>query len=628
MGACGENKKKRNTEKKEISSNLKTISNLQTFATIPLQKTDIDKYSNVFSIIKDNNYAGKGFLCSIPYPDANNLLSVLITCNHVLNIDDIKSKKEIKLMLNDFNSKILKLDESRKIYISDESKYDLTMIEIKMKDGLNTKDIFEIDSEIIKEGELSDIYTNLSIQIINNSNEKDSFSNKGIIKGIDDDDIKIEHSCKIEEGESGVPILNFENSKVIGIHIGKNNANNGNLGIILLRPIEEFYKSHKYKNDISLNKNENNKIQNSKENDNNENLSEDKIDSLEKISEELNIEKNEINLVLNINNEDINKEIPFLGGFNELNDSNTKLFINDEEKSFKKYLIPKKEGLYNIKIMIYVLMNDCSYLFSECNKLKSIDLTYFNTENVTNMSYMFYGCSELTNLDLSSLNTKNVTNMSFMLKGCSNLCDINLKNFDTKKVNYMIGMFSDCSKLKNIDLSSFDTSNVTYMNYFFCRCFDLINLDLTSLNTQRVINMSSMFSGCTKLSIINLSSFNTKNVIYMNSMFSDCSNLENIDLSFLNTENVMNMSYMFSGCSKLSNIDLSQFNTNKITNMSFMFFDCLSLINIDLSTLDPKKVSNIRNMFSGCDNLKTIKINKNSFDKKKSKLKSNVTLIY
>ena len=255
MGVCGENKEKKNTEKRNISSNIKTITNLETIATIPLQKTDNDKYNNVFSIIKDNNYAGKGFLCSIPYPDANNLLSVLITCNHVLNIDDIKNKKEIKLILNDFNSKILKLDESRKIYTSDQSKYDLTMIEIKMKDGLNTKDIFEIDSEIIKEGELSDIYTNLSLQIIYNSNEKDSFSNKGIIKSIDDEDIKIEHSCKVEEGESGVPILNFENSKVIGIHIGKNNSNNGNLGIILIKPIEEFYKFHKYKNGTSLNKN-------------------------------------------------------------------------------------------------------------------------------------------------------------------------------------------------------------------------------------------------------------------------------------------------------------------------------------------------------------------------------------
>ena len=623
MGACGESRDKRKAETTKDIKSIPTkinINEIKTIKTIPYPIIN-EKYNNIFSIIKENNYVGKGFLCAIPYPDQSNLLNVLITCSHILNLDDIKDNKEITLTSNDFNCKKFKLDETRKIYTSDE--YDITMIEIKMRDGFNTKNIFEIDSEIIKEGELSDLYKNLSIQIVYNSNENDSNNNKGIIKSIDDDDIRIEHSCKIIEGESGVPILNTKNTKVIGIHIGKNSSNLGNFGIILLKPIEDFYKLNKEKNEKILNKN-------IKENDNNNNhLNENgiEINNLDVKYEEPNSEKNEINLIIDINKEDINKEIYFLGSLNELSNSNTKLIINNEEKSFIKYFIPKEEGTYNIKIMIYVLMNDCSHMFSNCDKLASIDLSYFNTENVVNMSYMFLGCSNLTNLNLSSLNTKNVTNMSFMFKGCSNLNYINLESFDTKNVNYMIGMFSDCTKLNNLDISSFDTSNVTYMNYFFCRCPNLIDIDLTHLNTGNAINMSSMFSGCTNLSNINLSSFNTKNVIYMNGMFSDCQNLMNINLSSFNTENTMNMSYMFSGCSNLSSIDLSFFNTNKINNMSFMFCGCLNIKTIDLSNLDTKKVSNIKNMFSGCESLEFVKIFKNPFDKKKSKLKSNVAII-
>ena len=53
-------------------------------------------------------------------------------------------------------------------------------------------------------------------------------------------------------------------------------------------------------------------------------------------------------------------------------------------------------------------------MFYKCNKLLSIDLSNFNTNNVTNMSDMFRNCSSLTSLNLSNFNTNNVTNMSFM----------------------------------------------------------------------------------------------------------------------------------------------------------------------------------------------------------------------
>ena len=42
-------------------------------------------------------------------------------------------------------------------------------------------------------------------------------------------------------------------------------------------------------------------------------------------------------------------------------------------------------------------------MFSGCNSLTNIDLSNFNTQNVTNMSYMFYKCSSLTNINLSNL---------------------------------------------------------------------------------------------------------------------------------------------------------------------------------------------------------------------------------
>ena len=50
-------------------------------------------------------------------------------------------------------------------------------------------------------------------------------------------------------------------------------------------------------------------------------------------------------------------------------------------------------------------------MFNKCSSLTSLNLSNFNTNNVTNMDSMFNKCSSLTSLNLSNFNTNNVTNM-------------------------------------------------------------------------------------------------------------------------------------------------------------------------------------------------------------------------
>ena len=61
------------------------------------------------------------------------------------------------------------------------------------------------------------------------------------------------------------------------------------------------------------------------------------------------------------------------------------------------------------------------------------------------MSYMFKGCSSLEEVNLSNFNTENVTNMECMFSRCKSLEKLDLSNFNTNKVNYMIGMLYGCS---------------------------------------------------------------------------------------------------------------------------------------------------------------------------------------
>ena len=66
-------------------------------------------------------------------------------------------------------------------------------------------------------------------------------------------------------------------------------------------------------------------------------------------------------------------------------------------------------------------------MLNNCSSLESIDLSSFNTNNVTDMSLMFCDCESLKSIDLSSFNTNKVTDLSYMFDNCESLKIENLK---------------------------------------------------------------------------------------------------------------------------------------------------------------------------------------------------------
>ena len=244
-------------------------------------------------------------------------------------------------------------------------------------------------------------------------------------------------------------------------------------------------------------------------------------------------------------------------------------------------------------------------MFAGCSSLTSLDLSSFNTSKVTNMYSMFSNCSSLTSIDLSSFNTSNVTNMYGMFKYCSTLTSLDLSSFNTSEVTSMYGMFEYCSTLTSLDLSGFNTSKVTNMDFMFSNCSSLTNLDLNGFNTSKVTDMGYMFYYCSSLTSLDLNNFNTSIVTNMDFMFSNCSSLTTVDLNGFNTSNVTNMSDMFSSCSSLTSLDLNGFNTSKVTNMGSMFSSCSSLTNLDLNNFNTSKVTDMSFMFNDCKKLQT-----------------------
>lgn len=209
-----------------------------------------------------------------------------------------------------------------------------------------------------------------------------------------------------------------------------------------------------------------------------------------------------------------------------------------------------------------------------------VGLQYLNTSEVTNMSNMF-GSSRLKSLDLSHFDTSNVVSMSGMFWNCSSLTDLDLSSFDTSKVEDMYSMFRGCSSLKSLNFSNFDMSKVRGMSYMFGGCSSLTNLELRIVDTNNAKTriMSSMFDNCSSLTSLDLSHFNTSSVTNMNSMFRRCSSLTTLDLSHFDTSNVEDISWMFDDCSALTTIYVSDlWNTQSLTSGFKMFFGCKKLI--------------------------------------------------
>ena len=287
----------------------------------------------------------------------------------------------------------------------------------------------------------------------------------------------------------------------------------------------------------------------------------------------------------------------------EASDYEIKLWFNPTDKT--AYYYAETEKVY--------LNNDSRGTFYLANNLTTLDLSNFDTSQVTDMSYMFYWMSRLTALDVSNFDTSKATNMNKMFSRTDKLITLDLSNFDTSQVTDMSYMFDDADNLTTLDLSNFDTSKVTNMDHMFSNTYNLTTLDLSNFNTSKVTNMDSMFftSGLTSL---NLSSFNTSKVTNMDRMFSNTRKLITLDLSNFDTSKVTNMDSMFF-VSGLTSLNLSSFNTSKVTDMSYMFYDMRNLTSLDLSSFDTSNVTNMNSMFyldgmyiSG-DKLETIYVN-------------------
>ncbi|EMF0185214.1 BspA family leucine-rich repeat surface protein, partial [Enterococcus hirae] len=120
---------------------------------------------------------------------------------------------------------------------------------------------------------------------------------------------------------------------------------------------------------------------------------------------------------------------------------------------------------------------------------------------------------------------------------------------------------------------------------------------LSQLDTSNVTDMSKMFKGMSSITSLDVSGFDTSKVTNMQHMFSGMSSVTSLDVSGFDTSNVTDMANMFRGMSSVTSLDVSGFDTSNVTTMENMFYNISSVTSLDLSVFDTSNVTTMQDMF-------------------------------
>ena len=223
-----------------------------------------------------------------------------------------------------------------------------------------------------------------------------------------------------------------------------------------------------------------------------------KIEKLLKKKDILDSHKKNLNdIKTNLNNKDELKKI--INNVNSIIIGTIKVrkkIITEEDKNLpllhidKSNNISKDEVLNNIKVFIngknvdkdkLIIGNYIGYKPNNSQKSKTlnvcIEISNALMKKIIDMGWMFWNTKYIS-LDLSNFDTSNVTSMMYMFASCKKLKEIKgINNFNTSNVINMGNMFYNCKSLEFLsDISKWNISNVKNMKYMFKNCDKLRNI--------------------------------------------------------------------------------------------------------------------------------------------------------
>ena len=242
-------------------------------------------------------------------------------------------------------------------------------------------------------------------------------------------------------------------------------------------------------------------------------------------------------------------------------------------------------------------------MFQGCTGLTAIDLSQFRW-TVSNMSSMFDGCTRLTaitgleGLDISSLNT-----LYGVFYNCQELAVIDISGWNTGNVSDFGGLFNNCRKLASIvGLEDLNTTSLTNLSSTFYNCAALSQLDISSWDVGKVTSAQYMAYGCTGLTGFVTGAKNFDALTTAQYMFFGCKNLSNIDVSQWSMPLCTGFQYMFNSCNEITDIDTSMWAASP-QYINNMFAGCTKLCTLNLTGFNTAKLASASSAWAQCSKL-------------------------
>ena len=371
------------------------------------------------------------------------------------------------------------------------------------------------------------------------------------------------------------------------------------------------------------------------------------------------IYSNELPTLLRFGNPDTSGET---GDNNKYNSLLEVLYLASSEITYAGLMFHRCANVSYICPFILTNKNNSLHgIFSGCHSLTSLDVSNFDTSNVTDMSYAFY-TNNLIELDLSYWDTHNVTNMNHILYSCQNLKTLNISNWNLNNVNNMGWFANQCNNLNEIIMNDSDYTSINkivselpittngskcnfciggvddiskvniregwdIMNqykiaeYKFTNSSDLVpvfNEELTytyedvedgGVTTRTIYSDSlpTMINFAGKTNLLEVYYLETSNLTSAFDLFYSCTSLTYVDLRNSDFSKVKTIERMFNTCTNLVAIDgLNDLDISNVDNMGGVFSDCRKLPEINVSNWNVSKVTNFGAIFRRCYELTTI----------------------
>ena len=585
-----------------------------------------------------------GFFCEIR--SRKKAIKVLITNYHILKEKNLKENQKLNLTLNnDKESIIIDLGITREFYFNKE--YDITLIELNEKD--NIKSYLELDDDLFQDNE-GKIYKSKSVYILHYPNGKEAKISYGLLNSIDK--CNFIHTCRIDNGSLGSPILNLKNNKIIGIH---KCSNNYNIGALLKIPLKEFINKME-KRIISINNQEFriikelgeggfgivyqvlNKLDNkyyaikvipTKDETNNN------IESFEKEAEILSKFKCD-NIVKYYDSSKDDNNIYILMEFCDGN--NLRSFINKhinknlliEENILKSIIKQICIGIKEIhdKQIIHRDLKPENIFINKNMKIKigdfgiSKQLDSYKTQITKNKALTnYYASPEILNKRIYNQKS-DIWSLGCIIYELFNLSiyfndkiseDIKKINSDiyNKKWQRLIDSLLQTDYQKRFDINQINQFLINELNIYDNKIIGEIYIkkedvdkDIRIINScENVKRKEYWIDREDDWEYENEKEIEENIEIKINGKIIDFAyyykfNKEGkyiIEYSFKN--NLARTCYMFFKCNSLANLNLSNFNNQNITNLRSMFSRCESLTILDLSNFNTQNVTNMSCMF-------------------------------